>query len=175
LNSVPIELAGERFENVHFSSHIDSQGHKTMPDDDFDIYGDEGYDLPGAQEPVCTGILKPSSLPREFTNHMSWIMQEPVQAMDNLPVDPSIGDKRPRGADEQDEELGNNIPPNLRGNVNNGMNQGLPQRQGMAMQPQQWQAPPGNQMIAGAMNMVAANNSLDALYVGELNWVSSLV
>lgn len=27
-----------------------------MPDDDFDIYGDDGYDLPSAQEGVCPGM-----------------------------------------------------------------------------------------------------------------------
>jgi len=87
--------------------------------------------------------------------------------MDNLPIDPSIGDKRPRG-DDHDEEVGNNVPPNLRGTTGNVMNQTIPQRQGMGMQPQQqqWQGGP-----MGAMNMAAANASLDALYVGELNWV----
>lgn len=93
--------------------------------------------------------------------------------MDNLPVDPGIGDKRPRGMDEQDDELGNNIPPNLRNTSNNVMNQGMQQR---GMQQQQWQGPgpgpgPGNQMIPGGLNMAAANATLDALYVGDLNWV----
>lgn len=98
------------------------------------------------------------------------LLQEPVQSMDNLPVDPSIGDKRPRG-DDHDEDVGNSIPPNLRSTTGNAMNQAMPQRQGMGMQPQQqWQGGPGNP-IMGAMNIAAANASLDALYVGELNWV----
>jgi hypothetical protein len=99
------------------------------------------------------------------------LLQEPVQSMDNLPIDPSVGDKRPRG-DDHDEEVGNSIPPNLRSNTGNPMIQSMPQRQGMGIQPQQqqWQGGPGNQTM-GNMNMTAANASLDALYVGELNWV----
>lgn len=86
--------------------------------------------------------------------------------MNDLPVAPGIGDKRPRGNDDQDDEIGNNVPPNLRSNSN----QGGGQRQSIGVQQQQqWQGP-GNQMMGGP-NMAAANASLDALYVGDLNWV----
>ncbi|KAG8760467.1 hypothetical protein FRC14_003024 [Serendipita sp. 396] len=110
-----------------------------MPEDDFDIYGDDVYDMPDAQT------------------------AEPVQAIDDLPVAPQIGEKRSRGEDDQ-EDVGNHIPPNLRGSTDNmGGNtaaQGNYPRSGVSLpqQPQQWQGGPGG------------NTGMDALYVGELNW-----
>ncbi|KAG8818773.1 hypothetical protein FRC17_010715 [Serendipita sp. 399] len=107
-----------------------------MPEDDFDIYGDDGYDMPDAQT------------------------AEPVQVMDDLPVAPQIGEKRSRGEDDQEDDTGNFVPPNLRSTTENmGVNtpQGNYPRSGLPQQPQ-WQGGPG------------ANSGMDALYVGDLNW-----
>lgn len=85
--------------------------------------------------------------------------------MGDLPVVPSIGDKRAR---DEEDEAGNNVPPNLRArNEISGpstMGQGMGGSSGM-----QWQGAP--QPIAGGVNMAANNAGMDALYLGELNWV----
>jgi hypothetical protein len=77
--------------------------------------------------------------------------------MGDLPVAPSIGEKRARGDDDHEDDAGNNVPPNLRGRTeNSGQNNMNETAQAIA---QRWQAMP------------PANNGLDALYLGELNWV----
>jgi hypothetical protein len=89
--------------------------------------------------------------------------------MGDLPIEPGIGDKRPRGDDDHDN--GSSLPPNLRGNVGNmSGNQAQGNYQG---QMQQWQGAPS--MMAGGLNMTAANAGLDALYIGDLNWVLILL
>lgn len=89
---------------------------------------------------------------------------QPVQSMSNLPVAPTIGEKRPREEDNEDEP-GNAVPPGLRGSGNN--NQSMATRQQMGGM-QQWQGGGGNMM---GQNMA----SLDALYIADLNWVSALL
>jgi hypothetical protein len=86
--------------------------------------------------------------------------------MSNLPVTPAIGEKRPR-EDDHDDEIGNAVPPHLRGGNNQG-NQGPGGRQQMGGGQQQWQGGAGN---ATNQNIT----SLDAVYLAELNWVISLL
>ena len=86
--------------------------------------------------------------------------------MGDLPVAPSIGDKRARGDDE--DEAGNNVPPNLRGRTDNNGQSAI--TQGMSgPSTMQWQG--AAQVMPGGMNLAANNAGLDALYLGELNWV----
>ena len=86
--------------------------------------------------------------------------------MSDLPVAPQVGDKRSRPDDENDGDYGNNVPPNLRGG-------NIVQRQAgpgsvMPANPQQWQAAPNMGVM---MNINQNTAGMDALYLGELNWV----
>lgn len=85
--------------------------------------------------------------------------------MGDLPVAPSIGEKRARGDDEED--AGNNVPPNLRGRTETGGQNNMGQAIGVTSG-MQWQNT--GPSMAGGMNMAANNAGLDALYIGELNW-----
>ena len=71
---------------------------------------------------------------------------------------PSIGEKRARGEDDHEDDAGNSVPPNLRGRTENNGHSNMNENPSQAVA-QRWQAMP------------PANTGLDALYLGELNWV----
>jgi len=86
--------------------------------------------------------------------------------MGDLPIAPSIGDKRSRGDDDREEDAGNSLPPNLRGRTDRieGSDQNNTNENTARATTQRWVTNPSTMPNP-------TNSGLDALYIGDLNWV----
>jgi len=127
-----------------------------MPEDDFDIYGEDEGDA-----------LKHEEL-EENLAHQDEIAEEPVPTVLST-TDPSVGEKRPREEDIADEPISTYDPAQAAP-----VKQGTPQLPNTPLKSEipdvkmngtHPNPPAGGQVVGGGML------GYDALYIGDLQWV----